>query len=130
MYACERGHEATALALLDRGAEVNAVDRQLGFFGDRSGTTALMYACMNGHEAIALALLDRGAEVNAVDGYGRTALVYARERGHEATALALNDRGGAHRAQLAGGAPRGALPRGLLPGGGVDWPIGRAALTR
>lgn len=62
-------HTKTAALLLDRGADVNA--------RDKDGKTALMIAVLREDTETAALLLDRGADVNAVDDEGGTALVLA-----------------------------------------------------
>jgi ankyrin repeat protein len=70
-WACERGHEHIAQALLDgkyegRGAEVDA--------RSRGRWTPLMSASMRGHEGIVRLLLARGAKQELQDSDGDTAL--------------------------------------------------------
>jgi ankyrin repeat protein len=52
MRACEKGHEAAAVLLLDRGARIDARDAN-------NGDTALMYALEGGHERVAELLIAR-----------------------------------------------------------------------
>ena len=72
--AAKRGDITAVNALLAKGAEVNAKDKD--------GRTALMYAAGNGHTETVETLLAKGAEVNAEDKGGRTALMYATWKGH------------------------------------------------
>lgn len=81
----EAGNLATARALLDGGADVNAVAS--------GGATALIRAASGGRGATAKFLLDRGADINARDGFGRTALRAAREAGHADVAALLEKSG-------------------------------------
>ena len=52
MWACGNGHADVALALIDRGANVEAVNE--------FGRTPLICACDNGHVHVALVLASRG----------------------------------------------------------------------
>ena len=70
-FACARGHELVAAALLDgkyegRGAAVDA--------RSNTGVTPLMLACYRGREAIVRLLLSRGANQELQDESGYTAL--------------------------------------------------------
>ena len=56
MLACERGREATARLLVEKRAQLEAVNQR--------GNTALMYACRNGHEATARLLVEAGAKID------------------------------------------------------------------
>lgn len=87
LVAAKKGDTATVQALLDKGADVNAKDKD--------GWTALMFAANNGHATIVQALLDRGADVNAKteDEKGATALMVTAWQGHTAIVEALLDRG-------------------------------------
>jgi len=68
------GDAAGVLALLDKGADVNAR-------GD-NGATALIAASQNGHLAVAQVLLAKGAEINAKNNDGLTALIVASVNDH------------------------------------------------
>jgi uncharacterized protein len=86
LFAVARlGCEPEARVLLDRGAAIDAKDRE--------GATALGRAAQAGKIAVAALLLDRGANVNtrAVD--GSTPLFYAAEADRAAMARLLLDRG-------------------------------------
>jgi ankyrin repeat protein len=76
---------AMALALLDRGANPNASDKQ--------GTTAIMYPAQEGNEEVAKALLDKGADVHAKNAEGESVLFIATENGHAAVAALLINNG-------------------------------------
>ncbi|KAK4220966.1 hypothetical protein QBC38DRAFT_550337 [Podospora fimiseda] len=80
-WAAQDGRLAIAQLLVDRGADVNAQEKD--------GWTALMRASSNGHEAVAQLLVDRGADVNAQDNNGWTALMRASSNGHEAVAALI-----------------------------------------
>ena len=67
--ASEKGHTETVKALLDKGADVNAKDKD--------GETVLMKASASGYTEIVKALLDKGADVNEKAVHGQTALMYA-----------------------------------------------------
>jgi ankyrin repeat protein len=88
--ACE-GDVPRIQFLLERGADVEAVDEEYGF-------TALMLACEAGHCEAARVLVERGgANVNAActsDGY--TALMWASEQGHLEIVRFLVERMGAN----------------------------------
>jgi ankyrin repeat protein len=66
------GHYAIVEALIDGGAEVNALDRE--------GGTPLMYAVTYGQTSIAKLLLDRGADVDG--GAPGSSLSKSAKRGH------------------------------------------------
>ncbi len=71
MYAAREGHLDAAKALLDAGADVNAVDK--------NAIGPLFMAIGNNHMDMAHLLIDHGANINAVDWYGRTPLFAAIE---------------------------------------------------
>ncbi|HCB64282.1 MAG TPA: hypothetical protein DEP20_02795, partial [Fusobacteria bacterium] len=73
MAAAKNGHKEVCELLIDKGADVNAVDKW--------GGTALMYAAENGHKEVCQLLIEKGAEVNAVRKDRRTAIMYAAENG-------------------------------------------------
>merc|ERR1711968_309362 len=56
-YACKKGHNEVALALVINGANVNAVDIEQ--------STPLHYACEKGNIKLAMTLMAKGANVNA-----------------------------------------------------------------
>jgi uncharacterized protein len=80
-FGCER----EARALLDRGAPVDAKDRE--------GATALGRAAQAGKIALATLMIDRGANVNARAIDGSTPLFYAAEADRAAMTHLLLDRG-------------------------------------
>jgi ankyrin repeat protein len=110
MLAAVRGDTARVKRLLDRGADVDA--------RDRNGMTALMWAS----PAAGLLLLRRGASLSVRDHFGRTALHFAAFSGaysQQSLITALLGRGAAIEArddqgwtplQYAVSAPRGGLP--------------------
>jgi ankyrin repeat protein len=69
LEAARRGHEETARALIDAGADVDAPDPY--------GVTPLMFSFISGSVRTARQLIEKGAEVNARDVDGRTALIEA-----------------------------------------------------
>ncbi|HEY2380499.1 MAG TPA: ankyrin repeat domain-containing protein [Terriglobia bacterium] len=71
MYAAREGHLDAAKALIEAGADVNAVDK--------NAITPLFMAISNNRIEMARMLIDRGANINAVDWYGRTPLFAAIE---------------------------------------------------
>ncbi len=74
--ACEEGAVNMMEILLNKGANVNAVDSML------SDDTALMFASRNGHANVVEKLLAAGADVNAAASDGYTALMFASRNGH------------------------------------------------
>ena len=76
LVAAGGGHEAAALLLIERGANVNARDTF-------TGATALVEAARTGLVALVAALLQRGARPDARDAYhDMTALAAAARAGH------------------------------------------------
>jgi len=84
-HAATNGHRALARLLVDRGADVSAVEKD--------GSTPLHRAATKGHEALAQLLIDRGADVSAADKDGLTPMHRAAANGHEALARLLVDTG-------------------------------------
>lgn len=80
-----RGDAATAAALLDGGALVNAQARR--------GISALALAALGGKPALVKLLLDRGADPNARADRGETALMVAAVAGHAPVVTLLLERG-------------------------------------
>ena len=89
MIACQNGHDKCALALIENGADVNAIYVEEDPWEEEATVyfTALMYACMKGHDKCALTLIDAGADVNYEGNH--TALMYACMDGHDKCAVAL-----------------------------------------
>ena len=85
LIACDRGNTELAMALVDRGADVDA--------SDEFQMTPLHWASYNGHMEVAMALMDRGANVDARDDNQKTPLHDACAAGHMEVAMALVDRG-------------------------------------
>jgi uncharacterized protein len=84
--AARDGHTAVIAALLEAGADINALE------GTRS--TALMYAAYNGHlEAVEL-LIQQGADLNLSDQGGQTALYWANRRNQSDIAALISAAGG------------------------------------
>jgi ankyrin repeat protein len=84
LYAGEYGHEEVVQALLDAGANVNAVNY--------CGQTALILAVGNDSENVVKVLLEKAANrinFNATDNNGNTALMLAAEKGNKAIVLML-----------------------------------------
>ena len=75
MLAAFRGDSAAVINLLERGADVNA--------RDRDGDTALMFAAHKGHGLVAALLLQYGASVYARARNGWTAKKAAQSGLHE-----------------------------------------------
>lgn len=70
LHAVREGHEQSALALLDGGADID--QRSAG-----DGTPPLLMATINGHFDLAVALLARGADPNLTSRAGATPLYTA-----------------------------------------------------
>jgi ankyrin repeat protein len=68
MYASGNGHVEIVMALLAKGAAVNAKDNE--------GVTALIYASGNGHVETVRALINRGADPFAKTNRGYDALYF------------------------------------------------------
>jgi Ankyrin repeats (3 copies)/Ankyrin repeat len=86
-YAAEKGHEAVVELLVEKGAELEAKDKDYG-------RTPLSWAAEKGHEAVVKLLLDKGAELEAKDyNYGQTPLIWAVEKGREAVVKLLLEKG-------------------------------------
>jgi len=81
MRAALIGHTSAVRALLDGGADVNAIDR--------NGWTPLMEAVFAGHAETIRALLARGADVNKKDRAGWTPLMEAASKGHAEAVIIL-----------------------------------------
>ena len=77
--AAKSGDTNTVKLLLDRGADIHAVDDY-----------ALRCAAYGGHENVVKLLLDRGADIHAIDDL---ALQLAADGGHEGVVKLLLDRG-------------------------------------
>ena len=75
LAAVEAGTAGDVTSLVERGANVNAVDEF-----DR---TPLMMAAFGGHSDIARSLIAAGAKLDVTAKYGQTALQFAREGGHQ-----------------------------------------------
>ena len=75
MLAAFRGDTAAVINLLERGADVNA--------RDRDGDTALMFAAYKGHALVVALLLQYGANVYARARNGWTAKKAAQSGLHE-----------------------------------------------
>ncbi|KAH0542984.1 hypothetical protein FGG08_002672 [Glutinoglossum americanum] len=83
--AASNGHEPIVKLLLERGADIEAKDKD--------GWTVLQRAVSNGHELVVNLLLERGADVEA-KGKGRwTVLQRAASNGHELVVNLLLERG-------------------------------------
>ncbi|KAJ5297125.1 uncharacterized protein N7443_008018 [Penicillium atrosanguineum] len=89
--ASVNGHEKVVQLLLEKGAEVNAQDRE-----DRN---ALQAASFEGHDEIVQLLLEKGAEVNAQGRYYGNALKTASFKGHDKIVQLLLEKGAEVNAQ-------------------------------
>ena len=84
-WACMKGNMELAMALVNRGADVDA--------RDVNQCTPLHYACDKGNMELAMALVDRGADVDARSVDQCTPLHIACMKGNMEVAMALVDRG-------------------------------------
>ena len=71
---CEAGRRQCVAFLLERGAEVDALDRD--------GRTALIYATRAGDLETVRLLVEAGAYIKRRDGFHKTAVLYAADGGH------------------------------------------------
>ena len=79
--ALQRGDVEALRRLLDKGEDVNLLDRY--------GQTSLMKAASAGRVDVVQLLIDRGADVNRTAKYHLTALMLAVIAGHESIVAAL-----------------------------------------
>jgi ankyrin repeat protein len=83
--AAEFGHLEIVKLLVDRGADLEAIDDL--------GQRPLMCAARHGRSEVVAHLLDRGAEINAVDWFDQSALSRAAEHDHDQLYTLLRSRG-------------------------------------
>ncbi len=82
LKASLNGHEQAALKLLEKGAEVDLVDK--------GGYSAMMLAASNNFAQVVELLIEHGADINRVDhSNGWSALIWAAKRGHTETVSVL-----------------------------------------
>ena len=86
MAACDVGNKKIITLLLDRKANVNAVELHYGM-------SALQALCTNGDEALFDLLVERGADVNHIDKYGGNCLEEAAFYGNKAIVEKLKAKG-------------------------------------
>jgi ankyrin repeat protein len=86
MLAAEEGMTETAMMLIGRGANVNAITW--------TGLTPLMWAAGGGHMETVEMLVENGAKVAAIDSKGYTATARARHEGKHETAREMFKRYG------------------------------------
>nr|XP_034310276.1 ankyrin repeat and protein kinase domain-containing protein 1-like isoform X2 [Crassostrea gigas] len=72
--SCARGHKNTVKSLIQKGASINA--------WDKDGKTPLYRSCENGHVKIIQLLLNSGVDVNLCDKDGFSPLYAACQEGH------------------------------------------------
>lgn len=85
LIAAYNGYLAIVRLLLERGANINA--------RDRDEMTPLIWAVYNGYLAVVKLLLDRGANIEAQDNHGMTALLWAVHKGRLEFVKLLLERG-------------------------------------
>lgn len=83
--AAMRGDTAAVLQMVERGVDVNALDKE--------GRTALQLASFDGFDEVVKLLLQRGADATHVDSMGRTALMFASTGPHLETVKLLIEAG-------------------------------------
>ena len=81
LEASGNGDNDTVIALLSKGADVNAMS-ETECMGLNTLLTPLMYAARNGHKDLVEVLLNNGAEVNTKSNNGRSALMLAKLYGY------------------------------------------------
>ena len=81
IIAAQKGHEAVARLLLEKGASVDAADKD--------GNTALIWASMEGREAVVKLLIEKGASVDKANKKGKTAQEIAARMGHHSVVRLL-----------------------------------------
>lgn len=84
MYASWVGNEEAVRYLIDKGADVNAVDS--------GGATALHLAIWKGFDSIALYLLDHGAQPDIMSVDGMTAVDIAAMKGNKTILEAIDQK--------------------------------------
>lgn len=84
--AAVRGHNEVCQALIERGAEVDAVD-------EADGESALHLAAKSGHQSVVCLLLDEGALIDKLDNWGRSPLSKALYAGWDKIGVLLLARG-------------------------------------
>lgn len=94
--AAREGEAAVLRALLEQGADVDALDRH--------GQTAVMLAAVRGHLAAVEALVSAGAKLDVTAKYRLSAAMLAAVNGHEAVVRVLAA-AGADLALTGSGAP-------------------------
>ncbi|KFY04044.1 hypothetical protein V490_00014 [Pseudogymnoascus sp. VKM F-3557] len=85
-WAAQKGHKSIVKLLMEKGAEVDAEDRDFG-------QTPLFWALENGHEAVVKLLLEKGAKVDTKTYSGWTLLLFAKDNGDEAVVKLLMQKG-------------------------------------
>jgi ankyrin repeat protein len=84
--AASGGHEEAVRLLLDRGAQIDALDRE-----ERD---PLMAAAMHGHKVVVELLLSRGADASVTDIWAETALALTLKGDQTGVAELLRAHGG------------------------------------
>lgn len=115
LWAAEWGQDETVFELMDKGAPVNA--------RDKNGMSALHFLAMKSNAKAVERLIERGAEVNALSQEGMTPLHLAAVYSHKKTVETLCNKGADVNAQTGNGftalhlTHRGGVARVLIAAG-------------
>jgi ankyrin repeat protein len=85
MAAAEEGNVSAIESLLDKGVDVNTIDRD--------DNTALIWAAKYGQRACVQKLIEKGSKVDVKNSVGWTALITASRNGHKAVVELLIENG-------------------------------------
>ena len=84
MFACNAGRLACANMLIDKGANVNAIDKD--------GSTPLMFCAQHGHNDIVKLLLGHGADPKIKGSHGLSAIEFAQQKDLQETEKILQEK--------------------------------------